>query len=74
MVVITMLSRNAGRDLTIGKHWNALKTIEKEDFKAREFYLKKWSLKLNANGTHIDYHGFTKKQGVVQTPQLSLNK
>jgi len=41
MVVIAMLSGNAGRDLTIGKHWNALKIIEKEDFKPREIYLKK---------------------------------
>jgi arylsulfatase A-like enzyme len=49
----------------------ALKTIGDEDFRPRNYYLEKWNLKLNRNGTHIDYHGFTTGKGVVQSPKIT---
>jgi arylsulfatase A-like enzyme len=49
-----------------------LKKIGDEDFKPRNYYLEKWNLKLNRNGTHIDYHGFMEGKGVVQSPKKSL--
>ena len=47
------------------------KELEKidDDFKPREYYLKKWNLQLNRNGTHIDYQGFNNGKGLVQTPK-----
>lgn len=52
----------------------ALKKIGDQDFKPRSFYLEKWNLKLNGNGTYIDYQGFTKGKGVVQSPKLENNR
>jgi len=49
-----------------------LKKIGDKNFKHRDYYLDKWNLKLNG-GKVIDYSGFTKGEGVVQTPQLSKN-
>lgn len=49
----------------------ALAKIGDEPFKAREFYLKKWNLKLNSkDSTHIDYNGFLHGRGEVITPIL----
>jgi arylsulfatase A-like enzyme len=52
----------------------ALKNIGDQDFKPREYYLEKWNLVLNGNGTYIDYQGFTKGKGVVQSPNISANQ
>lgn len=49
-----------------------LKDIADEDFKHRDYYLDRWNLKLNG-GRVVDYSGFTRGEGVVQTPHLSEN-
>jgi len=49
-----------------------LKKIGDKNFKNREFYLDKWNLKLNGgNGRVVDYSGFRKGEGVVQSPSIS---
>ncbi|WP_430932113.1 sulfatase family protein [Saccharicrinis sp. 156] len=47
-----------------------LKEIGDENFQKREYYLDKWNLKLN-EGKVVDYSGFTRGEGVVQSPRLS---
>jgi arylsulfatase A-like enzyme len=43
-----------------------------DDFKPRSYYLKKWNLKLNRNGDHIDYQSFYEGKGLVQSPKVSI--
>ncbi len=50
-----------------------LKEIGDENFKNREYYLNKWNLELNG-GKVIDYSGFTRGEGVVQSPRLDGTK
>ncbi len=48
----------------------ALKKIEDKNFKAREYYLQKWNLKLTEGAIKvIDYNGFLHGKGVVQSPE-----
>ena len=42
-----------------------------DDFKPRDYYVKKWNLILNENGTHINYNDFNKGKGMVQSPKVS---
>jgi len=51
----------------------SLKKIGDEDFQPREYYLKKWNLKLN-NGKVIDYSAFEKGEGIVQSPNKGFSK
>jgi arylsulfatase A-like enzyme len=48
----------------------SLKKIGDEDFQPREYYLKKWNLKLDESKV-IDYSAFDRGEGIVQTPRLS---
>lgn len=43
--------------------------IIRDDFKPRDYYIKKWNLELNANGTHIDYRSFNEGKGLTQSPK-----
>ncbi|MFY0653379.1 MAG: sulfatase [Cyclobacteriaceae bacterium] len=45
-----------------------------DEFKPRDYYLKKFGLVLNAKGTHIDYHGFRNGTGVTQSPRVDRAK
>lgn len=48
-----------------------LKKVGDDNFQPREYYLKKWGLKLNdENGTAVDYDGFIHGEGEVQTPKI----
>ncbi len=47
----------------------ALKNIG-DDFKSRDYYLKKWNLKLDPANNAINYKDFLKGTGVVQSPKL----
>ncbi len=42
-----------------------------DDFKPREYYLKKWNLKLDETKHAIDYWSFENGNGVMQTPKLN---
>lgn len=42
-----------------------------DEFKPRDYYLKKWNLVLNAKGTHIDYNGFYNGTGATQSPKVN---
>lgn len=42
-----------------------------DDFMPRDYYVKKWNLELNMNGTHIDYQKFNEGKGLVQSPKVS---
>jgi arylsulfatase A-like enzyme len=49
-----------------------LKKIGDKNFKPRDYYLNKWNLKLNnGNSTCVDYAGFNKGKGVIQTPHIN---
>ncbi|CAM3324734.1 sulfatase [Zobellia roscoffensis] len=50
-----------------------LQEIGDETFKHRDYYLKKWNLKLSDRNHAIDYFGFEEGKGVVQTPRLTHN-
>ena len=49
----------------------ALQGIGDNNFKQRDYYLKKWNLKLSDRNHAIDYFGFEEDKGVVQTPRLN---
>jgi len=51
----------------------SLKKIGDEDFQPRDYYLKKWNLKLN-NGKVIDYSAFERGEGIVQSPNKGFSK
>ena len=52
-----------------GKLRAALNKIGDEDFRNRNYYLKKWNLVLNSkDNTYVDYGGFLKGTGVIQSP------
>ncbi len=52
-----------------GKLHKALKEIGDDNFQSREYYLKKWNLKLNdTNGHGVDVNGFLQGKGEVQSP------
>ncbi len=44
-----------------------LNKIADDNFKDRQYYLKKWNLKLN-RGKVIDYSGFMQGKGIIQSP------
>ncbi len=49
----------------------SLKKIGDENFQPREYYLKKWNLKVD-EGKVIDYSAFEKGEGVVQSPSKGV--
>jgi arylsulfatase A-like enzyme len=49
----------------------ALKQIGDENFKYRDYYLKKWNFKLNDKNQAIDFLDFIDGKGTVQTPKLN---
>ena len=51
---------------------HALLKIGDDNFKPRQFYLKKWNLKLNSkDNAYVDYERFLNGGGEVITPMLN---
>lgn len=56
-----------------GKLRKELIKIGDENFQTRKYYLKKWNLTLNGgDGKVIDYIGFLRGEGEVQSPNLKI--
>jgi arylsulfatase A-like enzyme len=52
----------------------ALQKIGDENFKDRDYYLKKWNLTINDKNHAIDFLGFENGKGVVQSPMLQKSQ
>jgi len=71
-----LLGKEEFRDVqkTLDEKLQASLKKTKDDFYPRKYYLDKWNLTLNRNGTHVDYQLFNKGEGIVQSPKINAGQ